>query len=124
MKLPAITPGPYALVQDAKWPGLWAVSGPSFQITFWTLATDITEADARQRMTDAKAIAAVPSLLEALNEARAVIQDERDNMVESATAPPEHDLATLDSLTKPYVEQYDAALARIVAALRLAGATE
>ena len=54
---------------------------------------------------------------EALVKARTAIQEERDCMVECATLPPEHDLATLDECTKPAVEQYDALLATIAASL-------
>jgi hypothetical protein len=53
----------------------------------------------------------------ALEEARAAIQAERDCVVECATLAPEHDLATLDEITKPHVEEYDRLLAKIDALL-------
>lgn len=56
-------------------------------------------------------------LYEALVRTRAVIEAERATMVECATMPPEHDIATLDAETKPYVEEYDAVLAEVDAAL-------
>ena len=59
----------------------------------------------------------IQRLRAALTEARRVIQEERDCTVECATAPPAHDLATCDPLTRPYVDEYDAVLAKIDAAL-------
>jgi hypothetical protein len=52
-------------------------------------------------------------VVEALREARATIQSDRDCLVECATLAPEHDVSTLDPLTKKGADQYDAALAKI-----------
>jgi sRNA-binding protein len=58
----------------------------------------------------------------ALEEARAAIQAERDCVVECATLAPEHDLATLDEITRPHVEEYDRLLAKIAALLTTSAA--
>lgn len=60
------TPGPWSLVSANEWPGHHMIVGPSFKVTFWTAATDITAAAARQRLKDARLIAAAPELYEAL----------------------------------------------------------
>lgn len=76
--------------------------------------------DDEQDPANANLISAAPDMLEALVDALAIIQAERDTMVECATMPPEHDIATLDAETRPHVEEYDAALTKIGAVLRKA----
>jgi hypothetical protein len=59
----------------------------------------------------------VAKMDDVLKQAREAIEAERLTMVECATMPPAHDLATLDAETKPYVEALDRLLAKINAAL-------
>jgi hypothetical protein len=63
-------------------------------------------------------------VVEALREARATIQSDRDCLVECATLAPEHDVSTLDPLTKKGADQYDAVLAKIDEALVSLGVTK
>jgi hypothetical protein len=54
----------------------------------------------------------------------ALLQAERDCLVECSTTPPAHDLATLDPLAKEDVEEMDAALETARAALSKLRGTE
>jgi len=101
---PAFTPGPWE-AKNFGYEKFAVMDGRGTDVAF------------AHRRRDARLIAAAPDLYEALEAAREVIQEERDIMVDCATAPPEHDIATLDPATKPYVDEYDAALAKIDTAL-------
>lgn len=53
-------------VAQGHYPALNIITGPSFEINFWTLATDVNSAKAEQRMKDARLISSAPELLAAL----------------------------------------------------------
>lgn len=78
---------------------------------------DLAAARARATLI-AEQLSRYAVLRAALVKAREIIQTERNCVVECATIPPKHDLATLDDQTRPFVETYDAALAQIDEALR------
>lgn len=59
----------------------------------------------------------IDALYDALKEARKVVAEGRQTLVECSTLAPGHDLATLDPLSREGVDEYDAALAKIDAAL-------
>ena len=75
--------------------------------------------DSHGELNDApnQAAETIDALYEALKEARKVVAEDRQTLVECSTLAPGHDLATLDPLSREGVDEYDAALAKIDAAL-------
>ncbi len=104
--------------------GPWSVDSNDARDEAQAILSDTTgcivaEAYALDRPGDCEAnarlIAASPGMLEALNAARAVIQDDRDAMFESVTVA--GIASTMDEFDRPHVERLDVALAEINAAI-------
>jgi hypothetical protein len=72
----------------------------------------------------AEAADALEAAEKALRCVTALLQAERDCLVECSTTPPAHDLATLDPLAREDVEEMDAALETARAALSKLRGTE
>jgi hypothetical protein len=62
---------------------------------------------------NARLIATAPRLYVVLEKAEALLKEARDTLVECATVPPKHDIATLDPCTRRALEELDAVLAEI-----------
>lgn len=70
-----ITPGPWTVRAHPAYSGFLIIGGLSFTITVVTEATDLTPEQGEQRKRDAKAIAAVPAMVEALKVALPLLRD-------------------------------------------------